>query len=122
MKQKIIKLLIISSLFNLNLNAIDNNFKYIKEVNLTKEDINQFDGFLEYRQCAYCHGMIGEQSALGKSERLNMMTEKEIANAMFGYKYGNYGKGMKKLMKNQVKNLSDKKIVMLANYIYHLNY
>jgi cytochrome c553 len=66
--------------------------------------------------CASCHGKFGEKVALGKSKIISDMTSGEIKEALIGYKKGTYGREMKTLMSNQVKNLSDKTIEDLADF------
>ena len=78
------------------------------------------DGATIYKKCAACHGVNAEKAALGKSKVINDMSEKEIVNALHGYKDGTYGGAMKGLMKGQVAKLSDEDVNSLAAYIVTL--
>ena len=78
------------------------------------------DGASIYKKCAACHGMSAEKAALGKSKVINAMSEKELVDAMNGYKDGTYGGAMKGLMKGQVAKLSAEDVNSLAAYIVTL--
>ena len=78
------------------------------------------DGVSSYKKCAACHGVNGEKVALGKSKVINAMSEKELTDAMNGYKDGTYGGPMKGLMKGQVAKLSADEINSLSAYIVTL--
>lgn len=69
-----------------------------------------------YDKCASCHGLNGEKSAL-RSKVIKDMTKEDFMFSMKGYKDGSYGGRMKKLMKPQVRRLSDSDLEILANYI-----
>lgn len=73
-----------------------------------------------YQSCVGCHGAGGEKKALGKSEVISNMSEKDLNNALNGYKNGTYGKAMKGLMKGQVSKLSKDDIASLSKYIVTL--
>lgn len=76
------------------------------------------DGELLFVQkCVSCHGMKGEKSALGKSQIIANLTEKQIKDALIGYQEGTYGKEMKGLMQGQVKALELEQIDALAKHI-----
>jgi len=64
--------------------------------------------------CKGCHGENFEKKAMGKSKVVKNMTKAEIKKALKGYKNGNYGGVMKKVMKGQVEKLSDSDIDKLA--------
>ena len=75
------------------------------------------DGASLYKQCASCHGSLGEKKALGKSKVINEMTKESLASALKGYQDGSYGASMKALMKGQVAKLNNEDIDALAQYI-----
>lgn len=70
-----------------------------------------------YKRCATCHGINGEKVALGNSKIIKNMTKQELADAMFGYQKGTYGRAMKGLMVGQVRSLSKADIETIANHI-----
>ncbi len=70
-----------------------------------------------YKKCAGCHGAKAQNHALGKSKIIHNFTAKQISTALHGYKNGTYGGAMKAVMAGQAKNLSDKDISALAEYI-----
>ncbi len=70
-----------------------------------------------YKKCAGCHGAKAQNHALGKSKIIHNFTAKQISTALHGYQNGTYGGAMKAVMAGQAKNLSDKDISALANYI-----
>ena len=78
------------------------------------------DGASSYKKCAACHGVNAEKVALGKSKVISAMSEKELTDAMNGYKDGTYGGPMKGLMKGQVAKLSADEISSLSAYIVTL--
>jgi cytochrome c553 len=78
------------------------------------------DGASIYKKCAGCHGVNGEKKALGKSKVIANMTQKEISDAINGYKDGTYGGAMKGLMKGQVASLSKDDVESLSSYIASL--
>jgi len=57
--------------------------------------------------CKGCHGNNFEKKVMGKSKVVKEMTKEEIKEALKGYKNGNYGGVMKKVMEGQVEKLSD---------------
>jgi len=67
--------------------------------------------------CKGCHGDNFEKRAMGKSKVVKNMTKKEIKKALMGYKNGNYGDAMKKVMIGQVEKLSEKDIKALISKI-----
>lgn len=75
------------------------------------------DGAALYKQCASCHGVNAEKSALGKSKIIKEMSKEDIVTALKGYKDGTYGGAMKALMKGKVAKLSDEEITALAEHI-----
>ena len=78
---------------------------------------NTQDAEKTFRKCAGCHGVKGERKALGRSKVIADMSEKDLKDAMHGYKDGSYGGPMKGLMKGQVASMSDAEIDKLAEYI-----
>ena len=74
-----------------------------------------------YKSCIMCHGANGEKVALGKSKIIKNMSKDDFIKSMKGYQNGTYGGPMKTIMASQVKNLDDKKIEELADYIQKVN-
>ena len=74
-----------------------------------------------YAKCVACHGANGEKVALGKSKIIKDMTKEDFVASLKGYQDGTYGGPMKTIMASQVKNLDDKKIEELADYIQKVN-
>lgn len=73
-----------------------------------------------FQKCAACHGSHAEKSALNQSQVIGEWDSKRIAAAIIGYQDGSYGGAMKKLMQNQVKDLSRIQIEALSEYIANL--
>ena len=74
-----------------------------------------------YESCQPCHGVNGEKNALGKSRIIANFTQKEIVEAIDGYKNSTrdlYGMGG--LMTGQVDTLSSYETIILAGYISSL--
>lgn len=69
------------------------------------------------QQCASCHGVKGEKSALGKSQIIANLTQGQITQALKGYQAGTYGKEMKAIMQGKAKGLNDDQIKVLSDYI-----
>lgn len=83
-----------------------------------KVETTTVDGSAIYGQkCASCHGAKAEKVALGKSQIIAQLNERQIKDALHGYKNGTYGKDMKALMQGQAKGLNDAQIDALAKYI-----
>ena len=78
------------------------------------------DGSTLYKKCAGCHGVAGEKAALGKSKIIANMSDKELNEAINGYKAGTYGGAMKGLMKGQVASLSESDVKSISAYIVTL--
>ena len=78
---------------------------------------NKENGKELYLACGACHGAKGERKAFGLSLVIKDMTKKEFRDAMVGYRDGSYGGNMKGLMKGQSKNIDDKGIVVITNYL-----
>ena len=78
------------------------------------------DGATAYKKCAGCHGQKAEKAALGKSKIIAQMSEKELNDAINGYKAGTYGGPMKGLMKGQVAKLSAEDVSSISKYISSL--
>jgi cytochrome c len=68
------------------------------------------DGQALYVRCQGCHGP--DASKLMKSK-----AEADVLKALQGYKAKTYGGDKKTVMENQVKNLSDEDIQVLAKYM-----
>jgi len=87
---------------------------------ITSSSLLAADGASIYKKCAGCHGASAEKHALGKSKIIANMSEKELNDAMNGYKAGTYGGPMKGLMKGQVATLKDDDVKALSTYIASL--
>lgn len=72
---------------------------------------------LDLKSCKSCHGLNYEKNALGKSKDISKMSEKEIKEALLGYKNKTYGGLMKNLMENSVKDYSEEEIELIAKQI-----
>ena len=68
-------------------------------------------------RCVSCHGVDFEKKALGVSKIVQDMSQKQIKDALDGYKNGTYGGSMKELMTQEV-NLGVDTDAMSAD-IYH---
>jgi cytochrome c len=73
-----------------------------------------------YQKCASCHGTDASKKALGVSNILKGQSKDELVKKMKGYKDGSYGGSKKSVMASQMKDLSDKDINDLADYISKL--
>jgi len=71
-------------------------------------------------RCYSCHGKHFEKKALGKSKVVSNMQLSEIELALNGYKEGNYGGTLKRLMTTQLNSVKDLKDTALR--VYHLNH
>ena len=75
-----------------------------------------------YESCAGCHGLSGDEKALGKSARIGGEDVNKTIEQLKGYRDDRLNLyGMGGLMKGQVNQLSDEKIRELALYINQLN-
>lgn len=70
-----------------------------------------------YKRCVSCHGADGSKKPLGTPHVIIGQSKDEISAKLKGYKNGTYGGEKKNIMTSQVKNLSDKDIEELAEYI-----
>jgi len=70
-----------------------------------------------YKRCVSCHGEDGSKKPLGTPYTIIGQSKDEIAAKLKGYKNGTYGGDKKNIMASQVKNLSDRDIEELAEYI-----
>lgn len=75
------------------------------------------DGEALYKKCVACHGKKAEKKAPGAEIIVNTLSEKEIFEALKGYKDGTFGGKAKKNMELQVKNLNEEDFKALAAYI-----
>lgn len=85
-----------------------------KVAKVTKPKI---DADLLYNKCAGCHGGMGERAALGKSAVIRDWSPKQIEHALKGYRDGTYGRTMKAMMTQQVRDMSDAELKALSLYI-----
>jgi cytochrome c553 len=98
--------------------------------NLTKEEIEilaayiptlgkrvERDGAALYKRCAGCHGMQGENVALGGSKVIQKCSKKDLIKKLKGYRDGAFSGLRVPIMEEQVADLSDKDIEILATYI-----
>jgi len=91
--------------------SIDNIVETKKDTNIASK------GKSLYLKCAGCHGQNGELKALGKSQIIKDWDDKQILDALVGYKEGTYGSAMKGVMIAQVSSLSKDDLQILAEYI-----
>jgi cytochrome c-type protein NapB len=83
-----------------------------------KSEPKKFDAKHTFNtKCASCHGTDAAKSALGKSKIVSTMSQKDIADALKGYKAGTYGASMKALMSGQVSKFNNTELEALAKYI-----
>ena len=78
---------------------------------------SEIDADLLYNKCTNCHGGSAERSALNKSGVIRDWSAKQIESALLGYQDGTYGRTMKAMMQQQVRNLSKEEIKALSIYI-----
>lgn len=70
-----------------------------------------------FKTCIACHGQKAQKHAMGKSKIINLLSAKEIKDALLGYKNGNYGGAMKAVMRGQALRLKPQDIEALSHYI-----
>ena len=76
------------------------------------------DGQTLFNKCVQCHGQNAEKSALGTSQVIAGWSKNKLINALNKYKLDKkYGGAMAIIMQEQVKNLDDNQIELLANFI-----
>lgn len=98
--------------------------------NLTEEEIEQLanyiptlgkkverDGAALYKRCAGCHGMRGENVALGGSKVIQKCSKEDLVKKLKGYRDGAFSGLRVPIMEEQVADLSDRDIEVLASYI-----
>jgi len=69
-----------------------------------------------YQKCVVCHGKDGERAALGgKSLVIKDMSKAEIISSLKGYQDGTYGREMKAMMVEHMKNVTPEQIEEIAN-------
>lgn len=87
-----------------------------------KNRLALFDiGEENFQKCRGCHGDWADKKALGKSDIISKMQEKDIEKALFEYRSGARNSNeMGPLMRGQVADFSDEDISALAVYIYDL--
>jgi cytochrome c len=73
-----------------------------------------------FDKCKSCHGEDGSKKALGTSNPIKGQSKEDIIKKLNGYKNGTYGGEKKSIMAAQAKNLSEKDIHELAEYIAKL--
>lgn len=91
---------------------IDSN-DYITSIEMTPE-------FLYRAKCSACHGRYAEKVALNESQIIKGWPKEKIVEAIKGYQNGSYGKTFKKLMHGQIKDLDEKNINLIADYISNI--
>ena len=72
---------------------------------------------VDSESCFVCHGEDWSKKALGKSKVVANMTHDEIAISLIGYKNGTYGRIMKGLMKDKIKDYSIQELKEFAQTI-----
>ncbi len=65
---------------------------------------------IELDSCKACHGINFEKAALGSSKIVSDMTKEEVSEALVGYKNKSYGRNMKGLMIDKVKQYSQEEL------------
>jgi cytochrome c553 len=81
-------------------------------------DYSNQDASKIYESCAGCHGLDGEQKALGKSAPIGGQDTNKTFNQLRAYKLGELNLyGMGNLMKGQVNHLSEESMREVALYI-----
>jgi len=98
--------------------------------NLTEEEIEilakyiptlgqkvERDGAALYKRCAGCHGMKGENIALGGSKVIQKCSKEDLMKKLKGYRDGAFSGLRVPIMEEQVADLSDRDIEVLASYI-----
>ena len=60
--------------------------------------------------CKACHGKNFEKAALGSSKIVSYMTKEEVSEALVGYKDKTYGRNMKGLMIDKVKQYTEEEL------------
>lgn len=70
-----------------------------------------------YKNCVSCHGLKGDNPALGKSAPINLMDEIQISKALHGYIDETYGGELKTIMKIEAQKLTKEEIEAVSKYI-----
>ncbi len=74
-----------------------------------------------YKKCASCHGEDGRHKAFGRSEKIGGKSKEEILKKLLFFRsLSADATGTSKVMRKQLKNLSQKEIEELAEYISKL--
>lgn len=89
-------------------------------LNATEPNNNIRDGKSIYKDCVSCHGIKGDNPALGQSAIINQMDEEQIQKALNGYLDESYGGELKTTMKIETQKLTDNEIKEVAKYIQTL--
>ena len=76
--------------------------------------------FLYRAKCSACHGKYAQKVALNESQIIKGWPKQKIVNALKGYQNGSYGKTFKKLMHGQIKDLDEKNIDLISEYISNI--
>jgi cytochrome c len=71
-----------------------------------KQKSKKITASFDLSECKACHGKNFEKASLGSSKIVSDMTQKEITDALLGYKKGTYGASMKGVMVEKLKNFS----------------
>lgn len=70
-----------------------------------------------YQKCTSCHGILGEKSALNKSQVIQTWSKQKIYKALKGYQEETYGGEHKAIMQEQLSTLKTKDLRLIVNYI-----
>ncbi len=74
-----------------------------------------------YQKCAGCHGEKGRHKAFNRSGIIGGEPKEEILEKLKFFKEGDFpSQSTSKVMKKQLKNLSEEDLEKLADYISHL--
>ena len=68
-----------------------------------KIESKEITASFDLSDCKACHGKNFEKASLGSSKIVSDMTQKEITEALLGYKKGSYGSSMKGVMEEKLK-------------------
>ena len=65
---------------------------------------------VDLNMCKSCHGLNFEKKALGMSLIVKNLTQKEVSDALIGYKNRTYGSVMKGIMNSQVRRYNKEEL------------
>jgi cytochrome c553 len=77
----------------------------------------ELDGQALYKKCAGCHGLKGQNVALGGSKVIQRCSKQKLTKKLKGYRDGQFSGLRVPIMEEQVAGFSDRDIEVLASYI-----